>query len=387
MINKFVALPVTDGDSFYLKRGSKNILVDGGRSKNLHILIDEILKIKILEFVICTHNDIDHAGGIIGLLENWTGKIEEIWLPGTWKYRLLDLIEEPEEFLKEIVKNIIEINGKKDIEGALRYTSERRFIEFSDKNLEKNFDDLFREACKKEKRIDKKLFRYLSWEFFVLVHHSFEDKSPSKYQWKILKTSIEIASRIRDIALLSYKRNIKIRWFEFNGNCKGSGGEKGVLEPVNSDEIGLKSIQITALYYLHLTKFNQESLVFYAPETMTELGVLFTADSDLNFSLPLSSPKNSLIVTAPHHGSETNRCAYKQVESWHENSKIVSWVRSSKKSNSFPGKTFLSVSGQQFCTVCRPAEYRKHQALELYSIGKPQNQWVPSPSTKYCNCS
>jgi beta-lactamase superfamily II metal-dependent hydrolase len=114
-MSKFIALPVGQGDAFYLERQGMKVLVDGGRSKSaISGLISDVAKSSHLDVVICTHNDADHADGIIGLLENWPGIIKEVWLPGSWTFRMKDLFVNPTNFLNELIDNIDKEDGEFD---------------------------------------------------------------------------------------------------------------------------------------------------------------------------------------------------------------------------------------------------------------------------------
>ena len=57
----------------------------------------DICKTAFLDVVICTHQDADHAYGILGLLEEWCGTIKEVWLPGSWTLRMRDLLTKPQD--------------------------------------------------------------------------------------------------------------------------------------------------------------------------------------------------------------------------------------------------------------------------------------------------
>ena len=66
---RFVAIPVGQGDAFYLDRGEWSVLVDGGRSKNTFgATFQTTTGATAVDVVVCTHNDADHANGILGFL-------------------------------------------------------------------------------------------------------------------------------------------------------------------------------------------------------------------------------------------------------------------------------------------------------------------------------
>ncbi len=88
MTSRFVALPVDRGDAFLLDREEKTVLVDGGASKKG--LVSNLKKYwkqgqRVIDTVVVTHNDLDHTGGIIGLLDSNEFTVREIRLPAYWQ--------------------------------------------------------------------------------------------------------------------------------------------------------------------------------------------------------------------------------------------------------------------------------------------------------------
>lgn len=82
---KFIALPVRQGDAFYVETDNGfRVLVDGGRSRSdLPRLLRRYTKAEHVNVLVCTHNDADHAEGVIGFLESGL-HCGELWLPATW---------------------------------------------------------------------------------------------------------------------------------------------------------------------------------------------------------------------------------------------------------------------------------------------------------------
>ena len=95
---KFVALPVGSGDAFYAEtEDGFRILIDGGRSKReLPHLFERYTGWTDVHVLVCTHNDADHAEGLIGFLESGL-RCEELWLPATWIDAVRSLPDEPSE--------------------------------------------------------------------------------------------------------------------------------------------------------------------------------------------------------------------------------------------------------------------------------------------------
>jgi len=393
---KFVALPVNRGDAFYLRKCNYNFLIDGGGNKSsFSKLFLKYIKTRKLDVVVCTHNDEDHANGIIDIIENKSVSIDEIWLPATWSWRFRDIMIRPDDFFNELVQNIVDFD--KSYHG-------------------KNLDDVYISICDNIYRIrseENKIIYYpeeiihfdtYEWVYNIIkfsYNQQLDDivckyhylEHVLKHNYILLRECLLAASRIKKIFIAAVKAHIRIRLFEFVTDVqKISGGLPGLLEPVNSQEIipynnpkkfinYANSNTIQALYFLALTKTNKESLVFYSPEQTTCPGVLFTADSDLAYGLThIKQPSKDLIATAPHHGSEANASIYKKVNQWAATQKII-WVRSDNHSKKRPGKTFKS-QPTRLCTLCNPPILPK-QCIEINCYG---SGWKVTPNTRLCSC-
>jgi hypothetical protein len=279
----FVALPVNEGDAFFYHRHPYNILVDGGKSATaLPRLIDEHIKVNHLDIVVCTHNDIDHSKGIIGLLKSWVKPIHEIWLPGSWTLKLYDLIANPKEFFLELRDEIFSNPGVSSWEAVAEQYNSEKLLDTTLKPLEPTWiaDALGELSASSSADISLQNFKLLTRELF------FVSDFPKA---NLFDHAIKMATKIREISILAHQRGICIRWFdfeEFKNRCTPSGGKSDVLVPVNACEIAATRRDVSALQALYLSLINQQSLVFSAPENAERAGVLFTADSDLSFGLP-----------------------------------------------------------------------------------------------------
>ena len=94
------------------------MLVDGGKSETQCI---EYLKRhhpeRHLSVVICTHNDKDHAEGVRGLLTSKDEfEVSEVWLPGRWTDRLIELCEDDDAFYAELAQNVADIQPERRLE-------------------------------------------------------------------------------------------------------------------------------------------------------------------------------------------------------------------------------------------------------------------------------
>jgi metal-dependent hydrolase (beta-lactamase superfamily II) len=67
--DKLVALPIK-GESFYLHRYKKHILVDSGFNSTTlaSALKSELINVEKIDITVCTHADLDHAGGFKDIL-------------------------------------------------------------------------------------------------------------------------------------------------------------------------------------------------------------------------------------------------------------------------------------------------------------------------------
>jgi hypothetical protein len=155
---------------------------------------------------------------------------------------------------------------------------------------------------------------------------------------------IDTTKAIRGIAVAAITHEIQTRWFDYEGFARTrspSGGAQGFLVPLNAVEQSRPPIP--GPFYMRLTRINRESLVFFAPPSRGRCGFLFCADSPLGDG---PNYKNSflsghlcwpVVVTAPHHGSETNRVAYSHLNAWTHIAVLLRAGGSAKQ----PGQTFL----------------------------------------------
>ena len=68
-MDKFISIGVRQGDAFYLERGGKKLLVDGGRSRRgFAEQFERTVGATSVDVLVCTHADADHVNGLIGFL-------------------------------------------------------------------------------------------------------------------------------------------------------------------------------------------------------------------------------------------------------------------------------------------------------------------------------
>lgn len=378
---RFIAIPVAQGDAFYLERDGFSTLVDGGRSRSaLPIMFQQFTRSEKVDVLICTHNDADHANGVLGFLESGLG-CGEVWLPGRWLSALPDVLKPFVEVLGNLARTI-------DADDILLNT------EIPDRTPLEAYADKLGDAPEESRELD-------SWPLVA------EDGWPESYaqildeakpwdgpaepffnpfglpQWQLLWSAIDAACRIRAIALAAFHRGIPVRWFEFDTD-KPRGGVRS-LQPVNARAIArARPRDYSLLHLLALTVSNRESLVFWSPPTSLHPGVLFTADSDLaRTNLP---PKlRGAVATAPHHGSEANAKAYAAVAAAAgQDYSSVTWIRSDGRYKSRPGKSYLGLFSRRLCTLCRhKGRVTPKQAVRLFSR---RSMWIRRKGTVTCAC-
>lgn len=388
----FIAVAVGKGDAFFLKKYGLSILVDGGMSiKRFRNQFRRVTNIGSLDILVCTHNDADHAIGVLGILKSKV-KVGEVWLPGSWTYRLQDLLVYPDQFINELIRDIEELSEidlplSKQITLSNLGDTLTKYEEIIVRGSKPKdyLEQVFNSASKVDRISD---VLPIDITRLCRLGKSYERagvKQVLKYVDKKLRLMIECISAadlIREIALAAHKRKIPIRWFEYH-NSSRSGGRRGALEPVNSHEISaIQRTGLSDLSYLALSVSNSYSLVFLSPKSNKSPGVLFTADSDLCFSQAIPW-HTGMIITAPHHGAETNHYAYERFQKEAKGNCKPIWVRSDGKFPSHPGSSFLSVRGQRYCTWCNVAKFCK-QNVELVTN---RSRWVVSkPIVRSCQC-
>ena len=377
------ALPVGQGDAFLLRTRSGNVLVDGGKSQHF---LPELLRrqrVKALRVVACTHADADHANGLIGLLRDpvWFGHVREVWLPGGWSERLHDLIARPDLFEEELLGDIerapsaytLDVDAPDDYAPRPGDTGGARGGE----ELAHDVADLSDEIAHS---VDGHESPYLRWPYRFLT-------SVGSEKAELWHDAVRCAERIRDIATAAVDAGVLIRWFDFDEAERlgsASGGER-FLRPINSVEITRKSTRPRprALEFLRLSLSNRRSLVFTCEAPGGDAAALLTADSDLA-SIRKAPTAAHLLVTAPHHGAESNSSAYSLASGW-STTVETTWIRSDGCFSTRPGLTYLNQK-TRYCTRCRltrrPRSHSCPRAIDVRWNGK---KWTADGPA--CRCT
>jgi metallo-beta-lactamase superfamily protein len=388
-MSKFIAIPVTQGDAFYLEREGFSVLTDGGYNQSdFPSLFKKKTKTDSVNVVICTHNDADHANGILGFLEAGL-QCDEVWLPGRWLSVLPDVLKPFVEVFDELVKNIEATDKsliKESPQSSLSPIESYAECEYDSRTndspseegpsvAEGGWPESYVKQLEQAKPSEFLFHGYKDCPFWSHCHYRRLEPAGVQLLW----SAIDAAAQIRNIATEAFHRGIPIRWFEYNISPP-SGGRQELL-PVNAREIAKVHPRSGLLLdMLALTVQNKESLVFWSPPTNQHPGVLFTADSDLaNINLPPNL--DNAIVTAPHHGSETNANAYGIVTTTASN---ITWVRSDGEFKSRPGSTYLGLNSRRLCTLCRRSgvSFTTKQTVKFYSR---KRMWIRQAS-QFCSC-
>ena len=292
MTCKFTAIPVGSGDSFLLEKYGKKIVVDGGRNKKyLRNYLKCTANIDNIDVVVCTHNDIDHSRGILGLLDTSCRiGIGEVWLPASWSYQLPSLLRCPYKFASAAFREYCENPNNYDWEMQDFASSTPEYGNFVHENCPKgenfNLKELIVQnkdlcSCDFSLKICKKSFAGCCHPTFIKL--------------------LNLAENIRKITTDAVKKGCKIRFFEYLalGHHPQPCGGEAWLCPVNSVELSCPVTKhISPLQYLYLSESNRQSLVFYSPETKDDPGVFFSADSDLGFKIAYPPRLDILLL---HH--------------------------------------------------------------------------------------
>jgi Metallo-beta-lactamase superfamily len=389
MSMRFMAIGVAQGDAFFLEQEEGHtVLVDGGRSVGgFPAEFQRATNRNGIDVLVCTHNDADHANGIAGFLQAGL-RCNEVWVPASWTDRLEDLFLRPGNFTDELVEDVMAldegITRNREREGSL-------LEQLGDDYAEETPSNERSETVQTEALLEHTLGREIEeepgqreWPYPFAWPSRWGTRLlrgwwPGDRRFRLFVESIEAGDRIRQIALLAYHRGCQIRWFEYAGPV-ASGGSQGKLIPVNAREVlRVRVKKWSALMYLALTITNRQSLVFFSSADNGP-GILFTADSDLCFSNHVTW-HDGMIITAPHHGSESNAKAYARYYREMPQSASSIWVRSDGRFKSRPGKSYLNLKAARFCTICRGSQQPKQELLFTSS----NQQWQPV-GTRGCSC-
>ena len=83
------------------------MLLDGGKSvKGIAAVFKEHTKTNGVDILVCTHNDADHANGVLGFLQ--AGLLaKELWLPGRWLDSLPQVLKPLHSIVEQLASALI----------------------------------------------------------------------------------------------------------------------------------------------------------------------------------------------------------------------------------------------------------------------------------------
>lgn len=368
---KFTALEIGSGDAFLLEDGERKILFDSGGNKTKIVTLLKKKGITKIDLAICSHNDIDHANGFIGLLESVDYDIDEIWLPGTWA-TILKYVRDNGIFPEEIewIVNTTKDLKEKNCNDVIFRDGEDSVSDLFDKESIESIEDFDDGLSYFSELIDSDLYdsmnrRYLHYEYYYRLRQNDEMRCECLSLLKL--------DRIIKICGLAYQKGSKIRWFEPVKGCPINIVDRGFVA-LNSHEMcriqKFKNAQSFAKFFT-LTIENECSLVFEYWEKDTPI-IRFSADSDCTCQ---SKPyTNNIIITAPHHGSDANAIVYTTIQG-----KDVIWVRSDRKSSKRPCADFKNQLNR-YCLACRNGNFKSEIQFEFQG-----NKWQHK-SGNNCTC-
>lgn len=417
MASRFVAMLVKKGDAFLLERGERIVLVDGGEDINF---VSGVLNKnwhksqKIINIVVCTHNDKDHSQGIIQLLSSPQYKVREVRLPAIWDVINDSLGKEVEfekkfSYLEELILDVsylieARLTAVDDFQRLVnkilrgQYRKEDNYEVWVNQHRQEKraIASGFVEALVSDEReaaaegVLEETNEFRAKEAALMSFLSYIKASLTTKEF--FRNILRYINRILAVMILIEERKkrgekIQIRFYRYRYGRPIDSSDDEVLLPVNAAEVttwkfrktkGKPSSLNNPAGHIALSITNRNSLSFYAKEDQTSPGVIFTAECRVN---PIGcQPTRLIIATAPHHGSKDNANVYQNVLHWAQGGSV--WVRSDYKNGSRPCPQYVKLKEKKYCTVCNTMK-NTGQTVELYdSMGN----WQTNKMLKVCNC-
>lgn len=417
MASRFTAIAVRRGEAFLLETRQDErawaILVDAGKpppARRPGMTLFEALDrdaptLDRIDIAVCTHNDIDHAGGFPSFLKDWVlengRQIGELWLPGRWLDLVEPLVMDPAGSIEQLTREIRELREEYDPKG--RQAFEDQFDRLCEAHVADEpsqviddppwfdggqswpMDEETLESLKRDIRAGRPPSRA-----YDEAASSAIDEMKRKAGAAVFRRLIDAGRNIIQIAQVAIGLEIPVRWmdpsrFMLDGSRIAEAGQPGLLEVVNAVEgvrarpLALRASMAFLSIGLNLTIQNIESLVLYRPETHDEPGVLFTGDSALRSRASharadgilggVSPPRRPILITVPHHGSKNNDDAYPILDAWlardaRNNDRFVRHgAHGMELTNELKGVPFLS------CANCEECSSRRSRPVTLRSCG------------------
>lgn len=391
-MKRLTALAVK-GESYLLQTQGRNVLVDGGYSAKtlLPALKKSFPTLARLDVVVCTHADEDHAQGLVGILGAGELEVGEFWLPGSWAEPAEEIARDPGSFYGELVDEVNGGNG--DLLEVLSGDDE-----LVDGLLQNLVPESAKENRGRRSAPTENLARASKTAHARVLRNARRDLESASASPRVIQRSLHLvdtAERVRKIAESAADHGTPVRWFDYGEFVKtrvARGGED-FLAPINSVEQPPPPVMHHLKRFVQLTRVNRECLVFLAPSEAGQMAVLFTGDSPLGdgagysrsfLTRPLHPSAHPLVVTAPHHGSESNAVAYEHV---HGVANPAFWIRTGGAST-HPGRTFRMLDpAHRTCTRCPHRNRPLQQATitDWFGVHTDPEAWITVRSHD-CDC-
>lgn len=352
----FTAHDAGIGDCFSIQDNGKLYVIDGGNGKRI---VDDFVG-RTIDVCIVTHNDRDHTFGVKHLLDKGVD-IKEIWLPGIWQ-PILNHIKCNPKILIDLEEFEVSTSDNDEIKPT-------DLTEGTDAEMGTLYD------------VEDSNLQYV--ELFEW-HTKLMESDPKRYF-----NSINIKlNRILDLFSQAIERGCLIKFFfpeeskiedSINGNDPFKMLNSTLLVKLKKvkDETKRNFVQL-----ISLSATNKYSLVFEYLFDKQSI-ILFTGDSNLFFIANNSTLKydsSEIIVTAPHHGSESNKVAYSKIIG-----KKILWVKSGGSMKCLTGNTFKNATHyQKYCNRCITLNHYNFRYKKI-SFEFQNNSWI-SLENNHCIC-
>lgn len=356
----FKALPVKKGDAFYLhrvvgeennckykKENSVQILFDAGVCSNFVNTFKQNVNNNYVDVIVCSHSDSDHVFGVRKLMETGVKPCSELWVPAEWYLINKNLNPKLKGSYEDLISTLKErLNSDTEYQEGL--------IQLDEHDLHFAFS-----VIENDITFFEKMDRYkFGKSIYILM------------QFKV----------ITDIVDLAINLGVICRWFNYV-DSNPSGGEP-FLRPINCEEFLSTQISTIKLKdFYNLNRKNKEALVFKSCQSNKAM-VIFSSDSNFNFSqaLPSGFTKESILYTAPHHGSAKNANAYSRLNKITDQNSFC--IRSHGRSK--VGSCHVSALAQKYCTKCNTMKGITPKIVEA-KFGVNMT-WSLLTQTPICQC-
>lgn len=337
------------GDAIAIRYGTQNnykvMVVDGGTKESGQELVKHIEKYygtKLIDYVVNTHPDQDHASGLTEVLKNC--EVGELWIHRPWQY------------IDKII-NYIKDNPNVSIDG--RVTKE---------SLKKRFENEYYKYAKELEDIANKRRIVIKEPYQGCQIGSFYVLSPNE-EWHLFDLILN-SDKTQEITTESYKADSFVNKLKQN-----------IFSVV--EKLGMETLKDGGV----TSRENESSVILYA--NFSNAGVLLTGDAgnealqkayDFARSYNVDISQNLNFIQIPHHGSRRNvsqdilnkiigKAGQKQKDS------ITAFVSAGKDDTDHPrrvvtnafirrGCKVIETKGETICHYCNMSERNGWRAVK-----------------------